>query len=366
MLEPTVLFAPIGPYPAPLAALIWALARHRGLCPTEAFVVVDRRAKKYLEEELLGPGRVLAQLGRALGPPLFDESRLHVRSARRPDGSLVDDDLDPADAATYLDTLWAAARDAIACAGARRVVFALVAGNRRTVTAQQSGIFQLLARKSDLLFDVRVGDPRAEGAPEFFFPEQDVPVFRRGGAVIDARQVEVQLVELDLPRLAGLVGGEALGSYRLAKGASQKAIDAAAPPVLSIDLEQGTAYLDDALLDLSAAELLWYAYLARQRQLGDGWVVAGVGGHAEFRAFVVERWSRSWVQAQKSRPLRELVEQASVLDDDLRNLRGKTVQKVKRWCAAERPIAARLLVPEVDGRGRQRLPMAPASIALRG
>jgi tryptophan 2,3-dioxygenase len=86
----------------------------------------------------------------------------------------------------------------------------------------------------------------------------------------------------------------------------------------------------------------------------------------KFRAFVVERWSRGWVQAQKSRPLRELVEQASVLDDDLRNLRGKTVQKVKRWCAAERPIAARLLVPEVDGRGRQRLPMAPASIALRG
>ena len=134
-------------------------------------------------------------------------------------------------------------------------------------------------------------------------------------------------------------------------------------PRLQIDLQRGTASFADAPLPLSAAELVWFAYLARARKADDdGWVVAGQDGHAAFRSFAQPLWERPWSIAVRTRPLLDLVAGEPVDDDDLRNLRGKTVQKLKRF-ATEHPGAA-AVVPASDGRHCQRLPIAAASIEI--
>jgi hypothetical protein len=134
-------------------------------------------------------------------------------------------------------------------------------------------------------------------------------------------------------------------------------------PRLRVDLVAGIALFDGEPLPLSAAELVWFAYLTRARRTGaDGWVVAGQDGHDAFRAFARELRDRQWMVAVRTRPLLDLMAGRDIDDEDLRNLRGKTVQKLKRF-AAEHPGAA-MLVPEPDGKHCQRLPLAAPSIEI--
>jgi CRISPR-associated protein (TIGR02584 family) len=363
--EPVVLVAPLGPYPAPLTELIWALHRQRSMSVVDAFVVVDRRALRYLEEEVLAPGRVLDRLHAVLDREVLDREHLHLVHATLDRGEILDDDLDPTHAGAYLQALWRASRSAVALAGERRVVFGLVGGNRRTLTASTAAFFQLLARPKDLLLDVRVGDPRVEGEPGFFFPEQEQQIIRRGGATIVAKNVPVHLLDVAVPRLAGLIGEESLATFSGAQRASQLAIDAASPPSLRIDLLEGRASVDDTALSLSAAELAWYGYLAAARKNGgEGWVITGQDGHDELRAFLLPLEGREWLAKIQTKPLIDLLAGRSVDDEDLRNLRGKTVQKLKRWCRDHHPRALRLLVPEVEGNRRQRLRIPASRIEI--
>jgi CRISPR-associated protein (TIGR02584 family) len=229
MTTEAVLFAVIGPNPAPVSEASWALARQRDVAVVEAHVVTMRRGQRYLEAELLGPGGALAAL-RALLPRVLPGGDAAVVTH----AVALDDDLTAADAATYLAAIWDAARACVARAGARPVVHLLAGGRRRTMTAHSMQMFQLLARPGDELLDVRVSDPRAEGGTGFFFPEQP----HRHLGELDARAVEVHLVPVPTTRLAGLagvVGAGALSTLEAALAASQASVDAAAPPRLRLD-----------------------------------------------------------------------------------------------------------------------------------
>ncbi|MFT5586756.1 MAG: hypothetical protein ACI9VR_004358 [Cognaticolwellia sp.] len=71
-------------------------------------------------------------------------------------------------------------------------------------------VFTLLARPQDHCIDVRVSDPRMEGAKAgFFLPDRPGPCHDRE-IEIDPRQVEVLLVELRLPVLRSLLRAEEL------------------------------------------------------------------------------------------------------------------------------------------------------------
>jgi hypothetical protein len=132
---------------------------------------------------------------------------------------------------------------------------------------------------------------------------------------------------------------------------------------LRVDLVGGTASFDGEPLPLSAAELVWFGYLASARRAyAEGWVHAGQEGHAAFGAFARRVCERPWAVAVRTRPLLELMADREIDDEDLRNLRGKTVQKLKRF-AAER-AAATSLVPESDGKSRQRLRVPAALIEI--
>jgi class 3 adenylate cyclase len=134
---------------------------------------------------------------------------------------------------------------------------------------------------------------------------------------------------------------------------------------LCVDLGAGAAHFGGQALPLSAAELVWFAYLCHARRSDpEGWVVAGQDGHESFRAFSRPLWQRAWTASVRTRPLLDLVAGQAIDDEDLRNLRGKTVQKLKRFAASTHGAA--MLVPETDGRHRQRLPLPAPSIDIVG
>lgn len=319
--------------------MIWALFRRRDLSVRTAVLLADERAGEYLQDELLGRGRIVEQLKLALGKELL-AGGIEVLKPQLADGTGVEDDVEPEHARAIAATLERAVERAIELAGERPVVFALIGGSRRTDVARTAALYQKRARPQDFLFDVRVGDARIDGSIPFFFPEQAQQRVRRGAATINAATVPVHLIELMIER------------------------NDAKLPQLSIDLSIGHATIDGTELSLSAAELAWYAYLSRERvRGGDGWVIAGADGHADFRAFLRELAGCAWIDEIKTRSVRELIETGSVLDEELRNLRGKTVQKLKRFAEERCPAAAHLLVPEADG-GRQRIALAADRIVL--
>jgi CRISPR-associated protein (TIGR02584 family) len=372
-----VLFAPIGPNPAPLTELVWALHRQRGLVVREAFVVVDSEARHFFDDEVLAAGAALDELHEVLGPAVFPRDGIHVREARI-GGELLADDRDPADARVYADVAWHAARDAVAAAGARAVVFALVGGRRRTITALATVTAQLLARPADLCVDVRLGDERVAGGSGFFFPEQKGQLVLTPRGPVRAAEVEILLVDVRLPRLRGLLTAGDLASYEEALAAGQRAIDAALPSRLTIDLVAGTAEIDGLPLGASEGELVWLATLATARLDGaDGWVASG--DTAPLAQLLSACAAYGWSARIKSKALRTLMGEvhdgydADGMDADLAKLRADAKRRLAAFCRAHRPAAARWLVPAArkawhDGAltSFQRLPAAPEQLLVSG
>jgi CRISPR-associated protein (TIGR02584 family) len=265
-------FAPLGPNPAPLTELLWALARQEGLRVATVDLVVTAEAAFYLQDEVLGPRGALAQLREVLGDAAPAPEAVWLHDARDVEGLPLEDDRSPEDAARYRAAVWAGARAALARAGEDPLVFGFIAGRRRTMTVLQAAVFQLLARPQDRAYDVRVSDPRVEGGTGFFFPEQPQRHIRAPGWTVDARAVAVHLVPVELPRLGHLVSQANLHSYEAALQAGQAAVDAAAPPEVVVDLVEGELWVDGALVPITGAKLVWFAILAAARQTGDGWV----------------------------------------------------------------------------------------------
>lgn len=350
-MEPVVLFTTLGPNPAPLTELLWALARHQQQLVVEAHVVVAQRGALYLERELLTPGGPLDQLVALLGEDLAHGPRLHIHRARLHDGSPLVDDEDPAHADAYQATVWNAAVAARQAAGDRPLVFALAAGRRRTMMALLTMAYQMLARPQDACLDIRVDDPRAEGGSGFFFPDQTPPriVGRRGE--FDAREVEVRLVPVSLPRLGRLIGQGDLASAAKALAATQQAVDRAALPALRVDLAQGACFVDERRLPLGASLFLWYATLAIERhQGGEGWTHAD----SQFQRKLL-RGSPApvWRDLEALPTLFKHIAQnkpiASSLrkDASLRVLRTKTREVLRSFCREHIPLHEHLLVPAI-------------------
>lgn len=339
LLSPVSLILAPGPSLAPVLDLLRVLWTERQVAVRALYIVVGRTGLERLHGEVLDSGAGLDRLAEELGEGSLDHDGVHTYLARLPSGEVLDDELEPAHAACFREALWSATRDALAAAPTRPVYFALLDGMRSSSSAQLGAFCQLLARAQDRLISLR---PRSELA------------------------AAPRILEHELPRLHGVLDGTVLTTFESAVRIAQERAGAA-PPRLRIDLAQGFVEVDGAEVDLSPAERLWYAYLAwRRAETVDGWVLAGRDGHQDFLAFLRRVGARRRTSTIRSRPLRELLEAQSVHDDDLRNLRGKTVQRWKRWCAQHRPELSPLLVPEADGNGHQRIPLPAAWIELAG
>jgi len=269
-----VLVAELGPNPAALAEVLWALARQRDLCVREAFVLTSARGAHYLEREFLAPGAAYDQLEVALGDALVRRERLHTTVVRDDAGTARDDERTAEEAAAWNEARWQNARAAMRAARATQVVFALTGGRRRTSSAVSTVVFQLMARTRDLLVDVRVGDRRVEGARAgFWFPEQRHQRLAVDEGVLFARDVAVHLVDVQVPRLRRLLGGRELTSWADALSAGQRAVEDVPTVSLSLDVASEEITVNDKAVKLSEAEFVWFAALVIARARGDdGWL----------------------------------------------------------------------------------------------
>lgn len=374
--ESCVVFAALGPNPAPLTELLWKLARDGRFSDFEIHLVVEANARPYLDGEVLAPRQALDQLRKVLGQDILLHDPV-VHEARDAASELLQDDADPEAMQRYEDMVWQGAREAIAAAGERPVVFGLVAGRRRTMTALQSGVFQLLARPQDLMFDVRVSDPRVEGGTGFFFPEQPQGHVRarRSDDWIEAQAVQVNLVALDLPRLRVLLGEDDLVSPACAKAATRRELDNLAPPQLKVDLHKQRFFIDGEPMKITRQCFVWFAYLAACRQAGQEWVV--VKEMEPFRRFLTERCATTkWWRNLRENDLLRHVEEGrelkgeEVTEEHFRTTRSRVSKDVRALIESRRTGLA-AVVPVVDRRQVedcscwcQRLPLGPTFIEV--
>ncbi len=276
MNECTVVAAP-GGNPAPLVALVWALLRHERLRTRTLELVLHERANHWLTEEFFAGDRPLDQLRAVAADPTLADLRLH--HAVLPDGTPIEDDADLGAASAFVEALWAAVTRAQAESEAP-VVLALVGGSRRTLAAHSVVAFQLLARPQDRLVDVRVSLKWArEPRSRFYFPEQlspatlAAPSGPEGGGAL-ARDVEVSLVPVPVPRLRRLLAPEALASFAAALAAGEEAIASGPEPTVTLAGDTAAIQVGSVLVPLSYDQLLWFSALAvaRRRHHDDGWL----------------------------------------------------------------------------------------------
>jgi CRISPR-associated protein (TIGR02584 family) len=369
-----LLFAIIGPNPAPVTEALWALARQRGVMVEEVHLVALAESWRYLELELLGEGGALAALREVLpGVVPAGDAGVIAHRVRDEAGRPLEDDAGDEGTARYQAAIWAAAHACVARAGARPVIHLLGGGRLRTMTAYATAVFQLLARPGDELLDVRVSDRRVEGGSGFFFPEQGPAVLTAGG-VVEPASVEVRLVPVAVVRLGALVSAAALASFATAAAAAQAGVEGAAPPRLRIELAAGRVLVGADELQLTAAQRVYLAMLALARRDGDddGWVSA----HAEarLRALAPVLGGLPWADKIRDKAVRgalgldggPLVPLAEFDPDAFNKLRADLrTRLVAQLRALGRPGWEELVVPRRDKpRGAHRLELAPERIEV--
>jgi hypothetical protein len=354
-----VLVGDLGANPAPLAACVWALFRQRDLRVREAHLLTYDRGEANLDREFFAPGAALDQLHTRLGPEVLPRTGIIVRRVPGPGGSFLNIERDPDDGRAWNQARWENARAALRAAGEDPVVFALLGGRRRTMSAMGAVVFQFLARGRDLLVDVRVGDRRVEGSTKFFFPEQDRQHFATSKGTVEVRRVQVYLAELAVPRLRRLVPSLP-EAFHAAFGQASAAV-AAAPPELRLEVAKRRAFVDDVQVPLSDAEFAWYATLARARQEGvdEGWIwTADAVERLRETASALRKVSKGYWDPQHAL-LRALLQGKTPGDDaglaPLRSLTRTKLLTFARGAGLRREHAA-LVVPTLDAR---RPPGAP-------
>jgi CRISPR-associated protein (TIGR02584 family) len=410
-----VLFAGVGPNPAPVSEAIWALYRQRELRVAEAHLVSLSEGHHFLRLEFLDEGAALSQLQECL-PGILPHACVHETRVRTPtSGGRVDSDLDPHHAAAYRNSVWDAARECLASAGERPVVFLLAGGRLRTTTAYVTTVFQLLARPCDQLLDVRVDDRRVEGGTGFFFPEQPlrwihprsrqarfvellrqlVPedsarvwieqkVQERWASVagerveaIDATRVGIDLVDVTVPRLRTLVPEDALSSFDRALEAAGQVAGELAPPEMAFDLREGTVRVAGQPLDIPRSALVWLAALALHKldsTEGDDWLAVADTDRIRRLLHPIRdlRWVRNHVRSKALAAVMgvEGVKMPPVDKEGerLKKLRADTRRDLEKWLDdPDRRDWSRWLIPEARKEaheGFQRLPLPRAFITV--
>ncbi|MSP54654.1 MAG: hypothetical protein EXR69_03475 [Myxococcales bacterium] len=261
----------IGAFPAPLVRLIWALARQRRCRVDRTLVLTHSIGATYVVSELYPALSELSEVLGDLAPGPVDVVVADLRA---------EVDVDTSEA-------WSAARWAHYCravdeAGTSPVIFALVGGRQRAASAMAATMYCLLAREGDFLLDVRLDRSSVEphtARPIFYHPEQggDVEDEYRSGARVLASEVGVHLIELPHPRMAALFGRSERPDFPRAVRMATTRVEAAARPLLVIDLKRRRAQWGGADLRLGLDHFIVFAALAEARRApanggqGDGW-----------------------------------------------------------------------------------------------
>ena len=240
---PCVIFAEIGPNPAPLIELIWALHRKRGMLVKRVIVLCTHSPKfTYLWRELTSAIKLLCT---SCADIHLSPSEVTHHFLNDPPDALSDQGMVQWDNQRRWQYFKLAIKEAESLGPNTPLICGLVGGRRRSSSAMSVVFFQLLARQQDLCIDVRVSERAVEGARAgFYFPEQSTPLSLPH---LQAKDVEVILDELQLPRFFELLDESDRESYKTAlSGTLNWSALSHPPPILDLpnqELILGTATL---------------------------------------------------------------------------------------------------------------------------
>jgi hypothetical protein len=243
---PCVIFAEIGPNPAPLIELIWALHRKRGMLVKRVIVLCTHSPKfTYLWRELTSAIKLLCTSCADIHLSL---SEVTPHFLNDPPEVLSDQGVVQWDNQRRWQYFKLAIKEAESIGPETPVICGLVGGRRRSSSAMSVVFFQLLARQQDLCLDVRVSERAVEGARAgFYFPEQSTPLSLPH---LQAKDVEVILDELQLPRFFELLDDSDRESYKTALSGTLNWSALSHPPPL-LDLPNQELILGTATLKLT-------------------------------------------------------------------------------------------------------------------
>ena len=268
-----LLFATVGGNSGLLTTLAWALSEQRGVRLVEWHTVLLPRGADYMQADVLDPGAALDRLHALAGPDTLPRDGIRQTVYREKRAGL---DLPAArDEQRYVDTVLRAGRAALVAAGEHPLVFALVAGRDRVMTLALTLVAQFLARPTDLILDLRVDPPARVVNGGYYLPEpRDRARGRRHAPAGNQERVRVQLVDVPLPRLAGLLGGAQPDTYAQVLQRGQRAVEDAAPVELLIDLREtwSPVRIAGEEVRFSPAEKLMLAALAEAQRDGGGFM----------------------------------------------------------------------------------------------
>lgn len=276
-----LLLMTVGRTPQVVTETIYALVTRSGseaFVPTEVHLVTTEEGRRQAELDLLDSGQarlseLCIELGVARGAMHFDASTIHV--VRDEDQRPLEDIRTVADNQQGADAIVDLVRRFTAEPGT--ALHVSLAGGRKTMGFYLGYALSLFGRPQDRLSHVLV-DPRFENLPDFFFPTREPRILRLrdGRGTVDARDAQVELADIPVVSLRGLLGPELLGdsTARYAEIVRRARAQLEGVPGLHFDLRTLTLRINDRPTHMRMAERVWYAYLvarAARGQPGFGW-----------------------------------------------------------------------------------------------
>lgn len=302
-----ILLAVVGLTPQVLTETLYALAvQPRGndlpFVPTEIHVVTTSEGRNRARLMLLDPedGRFFQfcrEYGVAAESIAFDDDSFH---AVERGGRVLNDITDEADNTAVADTVSDLVRRLTADRDA--AVHASLAGGRKTMGFYLGYALSLYGRPQDRLSHVLVAEPFAS-AQEFYYPPRKPRRLVIREQPVHTRDARVMMADIPFVRLRDglpqrLSAGRA--SFSDTVSAAQRALD---PPALELRCRERRVTTGGEPVRLPPADFAFYAFLARRRAEGRGFVEWRTPGIADEYlreyALTVGAWSARLEQARK-------------------------------------------------------------------
>ena len=285
MKKRTILIAGMGITPAVLSETIWALATKKpAVVPDEVVIITMRNGAERLRESFFGAktngwNRLLFALGKAgvktAGKLRFGPTQSSIRIIANAAGT---DDLEeaitPEDVTRMADEILLTIRGFTE--DPSTVVYASIAGGRKTMSALVLSCMSLLGRDGDHVLHVLVSPPFDHAMkPAFLFPEKGKTVVDFQGKRHRCVDAKIDLIDLPFVKMRGWYQGKfhsAPPSYgQLVSDVQNIAPEASVePPDLTFDFRNGDILVSRKPLHLSPQEFTVLAtdLLLRPADLG--------------------------------------------------------------------------------------------------
>ncbi|MBK7251279.1 MAG: TIGR02584 family CRISPR-associated protein [Gammaproteobacteria bacterium] len=264
-----------GRTPQVVTETVYALATRPGqevFIPSEIHLVTTEEGRRQAELDLLdsGAGRLTAlcaELGIDRGAIRFDRSSIRV--AIDAAGAPLEDIRSVQDNQASADAIVACVRELTS--DAQAAVHVSLAGGRKTMGFYLGYALSLFGRPQDRLSHVLV-DPRFENLPDFFFPTKASSILRLrdGKGTVDAMHARVELADIPVVSLRGLLGADLLGDARASYAEIVRRARSHFEHEAKVDLDLNALRLEAGgkPVRMGTAEAIWYGFFIDRAAAG--------------------------------------------------------------------------------------------------